>query len=104
VTDVQEEYTKPFANYWTGDGGISGAGGTDGEKILLGTGDSMESNVWYLGAGAARITLDKYGSGEGIVDIKYKTGITVAACEADTWHDYVSGFICLNYVKVQLNY
>ena len=65
----------------------------------------MESQTWFLGAGTAVINIDDYGGlGQGVITVKYKTGNTAIACEADIWNAYDGvSFVSQGYVKVQMS-
>jgi hypothetical protein len=92
---------RTFADRWTGTGTISGSG--DAEQFTLAAGQYMESETWELGAMNAKIVLNKYGSGTGTPTVKYKTGASAVACEADSWHTYDgSSFACAGFAKIKV--
>lgn len=68
-------------------------------------GESEESETWQLGAGEAKITIDKYGGlGTGNAVIEYKTGDTEANCDADNWHVYNgTSFTCAGWAKIKVS-
>jgi len=104
-TSVLEENTADLST-WSGTASIVGSG--DGESIALSSGEYATSPVVDLGAGTARVRLNKYGHGIAPSSVQYKTGTTEANCEADTWHnvtmwDAFSGtFSCDGYAQVKV--
>jgi hypothetical protein len=101
-TAVDEDYAEDLST-WTGTGTVSGSG--DAEILTQSVGDVDVSPTWNLGAGEAVILIDKYQSGSGPTPalIEYKTGVTKAAAEADTWTTYDNvSFTSLGWVKVRV--
>lgn len=99
-TGVEEINIHDFSGKWSGTGYIAGAG--DAEALFLEEGEYMESETWNIGARRIKVQLDKYGSGFGDPHIKIKDGASQAACEADSWEDYVGPYVSAGWVKVRI--
>jgi len=61
----------------------------------------MESNIIETGALKARLTLNKYAGGDGVL-IKYKTAATFGGIAGASWLDYSVPFDSLGYVQVRV--
>lgn len=99
-TSVEEDNTRDFTANWTGTGSISGSG--DSEKISLRGSQYMESETWNTGSMTVVLDVDKYGSGSGSYTLKYKTGASAVACEAEEWATYSAPFASSGYVKLRV--
>ena len=99
-TGVEEDYTETMAANSTGTGVVTGSG--DAEKLLIHTSQTREFGPWKLGAGLAKLIMDKYGSGTGGLSLEYKSGATESACEADTWHNYTGQFTQDGWIKIRV--
>jgi hypothetical protein len=87
---------------WSGTGTVTGE--LNDEKIILESGQYMESETWYLGIGSGCINTNVYYSGEGVVIIEFKTGATEVACEASDWQLYNGvSFDSLGYIKIKIS-
>jgi len=98
-TDVAETAID-YLSLWAGSGTISGAGDT--EIMTLLEGESMTSPVWNLGEGVARLSLNKYNSGDDVTK-EYRTGATSGDCGSASWNDYSNYFTSLGYVQIRLS-
>lgn len=102
-TGVTETNVRDFSGNWTGTGSVSGAG--DAEILSLDAGEYMESEVVNSGSETITVTKDKYGSGgmgTAGITVKYRTGATVAVCEAASWTAYSTPFSSLGYFQVRV--
>jgi len=100
-TAVGEDNTLDFSGNWTGTGKIVSSG--DNERLDVGPGQYMELiGTWKLGAGKAKMLMDKYDTGTGGLSLEYKSGATESACEADTWHSYTGKFSQSGWVKIRV--
>ena len=97
-TDVTQQNTRTFATNWTGTAAISGSGDT--EIVTFDAGEYVESEVVNTGATTWSISQNSYRAGDSVT-ISYKTGDSVANCEADTWHTYSGAFESSGYVKIR---
>jgi hypothetical protein len=100
-TGVTEDNVLTFTGHWTGDGSITGAG--DAEQIELDDTETMQTSS-VVNTGAVTVTLqkNKYGSGDASVVLKYRTGATVAACQAAGWSTYTVPFASSGYAQVRV--
>ena len=57
-TGVVEDNIRDFLNNWSGDAVIAGIG--DNEQLVFDSGEYMESETWYAGAGRVRLLTNKY--------------------------------------------
>jgi len=95
-------------NNWSGDGTIydttAGIDVTciDDYMVLDCPRETMVSEPWYLGSGAAVIQTNVYGPGSGTPDIQFRTGATKAACLSASYAPYFSGFISLGWVQIKV--
>jgi len=88
--------------HWSGTGTISGEG--TAEKITLASGDEEESDTWELGVGIARVLINKYEGEVVDVTVYYKTGNSIANCEAEGWTEYIKEFSSLGFVRLKVVY
>jgi len=100
VTGVEEDNTVTMAAGSTGTGVVSGSG--DAEILAITGEQTREYGPWKLGAGKAKMLMDKYDTGTGGLSLEYKSGATEAACEADTWHSYTGKFVQSGWVKIRV--
>ncbi len=99
VTGVLEDNARTFADHWTGTGEITGSG--DAEKICLGSGEYMISEVFNTGVANIVLQQNVYIAGDDVT-IKYRHGDTPTACEGASWNDYVGQFTSLGFVQIRL--
>lgn len=100
VTGVVEDNVRTFATNWTGTGSVSGVG--DAEIVSLDSGEFMISEVVETGNRHVELDQNHYDpSGDNAV-LKYRTGISQAACEAASWTDYTAPFLSDGFVQVRL--
>ena len=57
-TGVVEDNVRDFLNNWSGDAAIAGI--EDNEQLVFDSGEYMESETWYAGAGRIRLLTNKY--------------------------------------------
>ena len=57
-TGVVEDSVRDFLNNWSGDAAIAGI--EDNEQLVFDSGEYMESETWYAGAGRIRLLTNKY--------------------------------------------
>lgn len=97
-TQAGETNIRAFTN-WTGTGSVENTG--DAERIVLLSGQNMESETVNTGAGTVTFTIGKYQSSHTPPYIKYRTGATASACEAASLQDYpgAQGFTSLGYAR-----
>jgi hypothetical protein len=87
---------------WSGTGTVAGSG--DSETLTLSTGQFEESVVWQVGVGTAEINLNTYSGIAVVPTIEYKTGNSIANCEADTWTTYSGGsFESSGWAKIRVS-
>lgn len=98
-TDVTETNVRNFAMNWTGTGAVQNTG--DNERLVLGSGEYMESEIVNTGAQTVEILGNKYQSGD-IVMLFYKTGNSKTTCESASWTGYAAPFVSSGYVKIKV--
>jgi hypothetical protein len=60
--------------------------------------------VWQVGVGVAEININTYSGTAVSPTIKYKTGNSIANCEADIWTTYSGGsFVSSGWAKIQVS-
>jgi hypothetical protein len=91
---------RDFTNEWEGTGTIEGTGNQ--EKIILASGETMESPTWNTGVMMVEILVSEYLPGSGSVLVEYKTGSSAALCEAQSYGTYTSPFRSEGYIKVKV--
>ena len=70
------------------------------ERLALAAGEDMVSEVVNTGAVDILIDYNVYLAGDNI-DLDYRHGGTVAACEGAGWNNYVAPFTSLGFVQVK---
>jgi len=99
TSGVQEGNVRTFAGNWTGTGVISGS--SDSEKILLSTGNYMQSEIVNTGANRIELFQNKYDlSASGL--LKYRSGSNVVNCEAAEWQSYTGSFVSTGYAQIRV--
>lgn len=98
-TGVTEDNTRDFTGNWTGTGEIQGTG--DAEKIVLNASEYMESEVVDTGAVQVTLLQNQYQAADNVT-IKYRTGNSVANCEAAALSTYTAPFTSSGYVQIRL--
>ena len=73
----------------------------DTERLALEAGENMVSEVVATGTVNILIDYNVYQAGDNI-NLDYRHGATVAACEAAAWNDYVAPFESLGFVQVRV--
>lgn len=98
---VIEANVRDFSGNWTGTGTIVGSG--DGERIELNFGQYMEGEVVNTGLYLVELLQNIYDpSGDDVV-MKYRHGLSEAACLAAAWAVYADpGFYSLGYAQIRL--
>ena len=100
-TAVTEEYVRNFHGSWTGTGAIDNQGVADDERLALNTTEYMISEVVNTGAVDITIEYNVYQAGDAI-NLDYRHGATVAACEGAGWNDYAAAFTSAGFVQVRV--
>jgi len=97
--DSVDEASVRNLSSWSGTGSVSGSGNT--EKIIVSTGQYMESPPWNLGSGDnARVSINKYLSADSPT-VKYRTAATEAALTGG-YSVYSVPFTSLGWVQVRI--
>jgi hypothetical protein len=99
TTGTQEGNIRTFANNWSGTGVISGTG--DSEKILLSSGNYMQSEIVNTGTNSIQLLQNKYTGGDTGI-LKYRSGSNVVNCEAAGWENYSGSFASLGYTQLRI--
>jgi len=99
VTGVTETNIRKFSFNWSGTGMISGSG--DSEKIILSSGQYMESEVCDTGSRLILLKQNFYVAGDTIL-LRYRQGNSPANCLAASWNNYVSAFASSGYVQIRV--
>jgi hypothetical protein len=94
------ETARTFSGHWYGTGEIDGAG--DAERVGLGSGKYMVSEVIDTDVSFVTIEQNVYDEDGDDVTIKYRHGATEVACLNATWNAYVDTFSSLGYVQIRL--
>ena len=92
---------RDFNGNWTGTGDIENPGVADIERLALGSGENMVSEVVDTGAVDVLILYNVYAAGDN-VDLDYRHGNSVATCQVAGWNNYVGSFTSLGYVQVKV--
>jgi hypothetical protein len=101
VTGVEEQYVRTFTDNWSGTGAISGE--DDEEKISLEGGQYMETDdVVHTGLVTVTIQKNKYGTGDALVNLKWRRGATVEETMLAEWNVYSAPFESTGYVQVRV--
>jgi hypothetical protein len=100
-TGVLETNVRDFNVNWTGTGAIENPGVADTERLALEASEYMISEVVDTGAVSILIDYNVYSAGDTI-DLDYRHGATVAACEGAAWNDYVGPFDSLGFIQVRV--
>ena len=100
-TGVLEANVRDFQFNWTGTGAIENPGVDDTERLALESTEYMISEVVATGATNILIAYNVYAAGDNI-NLDYRHGATVAACEGAGWNDYVAPFTSLGFVQVRV--
>lgn len=101
TTSAQEGNLRSFSGNWTGTGMILGTGDT--EKVLLSTGNYLESEVINSGINSITLTKNKYG-GNNTSILYYRTGSSVAACQEASWQTYSGSFASTGYSQIRVEH
>lgn len=103
MTGVTEDNVETFANNWTGTGAITGSG--DGEKLVLSTGEYMDSQVVFTDNVNVQLRINdsRYGSGD-VVYVKYRHANTQLGCFTASWNLYTVKFASLGWVQIRLQH
>jgi len=97
VTGVLESNVRTFVNHWWGSGEIENSG--DSERVSLGAGDYMVSEVITFSPNIVELLQNEYAVGDAVV-LKYRTGSTELACVSNSWTSYTVPFASLGYVQI----
>ena len=100
-TGVLEANVHDFSGNWTGTGEIVNPGVADTERLELAAGEEMISEVVDTGTVDILIDYNVYDVGDNI-NLDYRHGNTVSACEAAGWNDYTIPFTSLGYVQIKV--
>ena len=100
-TGVSESNVRDFNGNWTGTGAIGNPGVADTERLELEASENMVSEVVATGTVDILIDYNVYDSGDTI-NLDYRHGATVAACETAGWNDYTVSFMSLGFVQVRV--
>ena len=100
-TGVTEDFVLNFTGNWTGTGDIENPGVADTERLALQTTEYMISQVVDTGVAAVSIDYNVYAAGS-VIDLDYRHGATIAACQAAAWNNYAGAFVSLGYVQVRV--
>lgn len=100
-TAVAESTVRNFQFNWTGTGGLQQAGQVDVESIELSAGEYMISEIVDTGNVGIKILYNVYIAGDAI-DLNYRHGATLDACEAAGWNNYVGSFVSAGFVQVRV--
>lgn len=73
----------------------------DTERLALEAGENMVSEVVATGVEDVIVLYNVYAAGDAI-NLDYRHGATVAACQAAGWNDYVGQFESLGFVQVRV--
>jgi hypothetical protein len=73
----------------------------DTERLALETGENMVSEVVNTGNVSVLIDYNVYAAGDNI-NLDYRHGATVAACEGAGWNDYVAPFVSLGFIQIRV--
>ena len=73
----------------------------DIERLAIGPGENMVSEVAYTGTVDVLIDYNVYAAGD-VVTVQYRHGATYGACEAAAWHTYLASFTSLGYVQIRI--
>jgi len=98
-TGVVEDNIRTFLNNWTGTGSVDSSG--DGEQLVLGGSEYMESEVVNTGVRHVVLSQNVYASGD-TATLKYRHGATEVDCLSASWNIYSSAFESLGYVQLRL--
>jgi hypothetical protein len=99
VTGVTETNVRTFAGNWTGTGTVENSGDT--ERLALGAGEYMESEVVNTSTRSIKLLQNTYSAGN-TVTIKYRTGASESACRAAGWSTYTVPFDSTGYVQIRV--
>lgn len=99
TTGAQEGNVRTFSGNWTGTGVISGSGNS--EKILLSTGNYMQSEIVNTGANSIQLLQNRYSGGDTGI-LKYRSGSNVINCEAAGWEIYSGSFASFGYTQIRV--
>ena len=99
-TGVLEANVRDFQFNWAGTGAIENPGVDDTERLALEAGEDMVSEVVNTGAVDVEILYNVYAVGDAI-DLDYRHGATVAACEGAGWNNYIGSFTSLGFVQAR---
>ena len=99
TSGVTEPDIRTFASGWSGTGTISSSG--DSEKILLASGQYMNSPIVSTGVKAVRINKDKYRTGTTSV-LKYRTCAVSDCSDVPAFTIYSDVFNSLGYVQIRV--
>lgn len=100
-TGVAESTVRNFQFNWAGTGGLQQAGQVDVESIELSAGEYMISEIVDTGNVDIEILYNVYIAGD-VIDLDYRHGADVDACEAAAWNNYVGAFTSLGYAQVRV--
>lgn len=99
ATGAQEGNIRTFSGNWTGTGIITGSG--DSEKILLSSGNYMQSEIVNTGSNSITLLQNKYTAGDSGT-LRYRSGSTVTNCEAAEWQAYSGSFASTGYAQIRV--
>jgi hypothetical protein len=100
-TGVLETNVRDFNGNWTGTGTIENPGADDTERLALESGENMVSEVVNTGNVSVLIDYNVYAVGDDI-NLDYRHGATVVACEGAGWNDYTVPFTSLGFLQVRV--
>jgi len=102
-TAVTEKYKMAFIEHWSGTGDIDNEG--DAERLILDTGEYMNAlEAVHSGAVTVTMLMNKYGTGDATVVLKYKHGATEEDAAAASWTVYSAPFESLGYIFARVEY
>jgi hypothetical protein len=100
-TGVLENNVRDFQFNWAGTGAIENPGVADTERLALESTEDMVSEVVNTGTTGVEILYNVYVAGDAI-DLDYRHGNTVAACEGAAWNNYVAPFTSLGFIQIRV--
>lgn len=99
TTSVKESTQKPFISTWSGTGVVEGV--NDDEKLVIESGQYMESKVIHSELIEISIQQNKYGTGSEL-PVMYRTGIDYDSCLLADWNEYSNSFTNLGFFQLKI--
>lgn len=97
---MTEDNIRTFVDNWTGTAEILN-GDVDAERLSIGPGEYMESEIWLAGLQLVEILTNQYIAGDTVL-VKYKTAADPDDIPGAALNDYTVPFYSLGYVMVRL--